>query len=372
MTARCAVALHPEDDLRTALLPLFTEGHVDAVEWTWEAGVPEWLDALVAFYASNHALYTHLVGFPLFGDGASLPRRLAEIARRSRQHRPRHVTAHYGLVQAEGFSDIAPLPPVPCAEVVSTGRERLLRLADAAECAVGVENLAFAFSLDDVARQGDLVDSMLPDQGFLLLDLHNIHCQAITFERSPEELLARYPLEKVREIHLSGGRTTYPKVDPRPFRRDTHDDAVPAEVLALLDVALARCPAVEVVCLERLGGTLATKEAQEGLVRDFRAMRERVAEPSLDLRARAYLPLDIALPSVPARVLRDFERKLVTVLRAAPSVEHAKSALRDLAHEPTLAAFVARMEPRAIEVAMEIEKRWAVPALDSRAIADDE
>jgi len=362
MKARCAVSLQPADDLRAALLPLFSEGRVEAIEWSWEHGAPEWLAGLVSFYAKSHALYTHLVGYPLSGDGASLPARLAEVSLRSRQDPPRHVTAHFGLVQAAGYADMAPLPPVPCAELVSTGRERLLRLADAAGCPVGVENLALAFSPDDVSRQGDLLDAMIPRDGFLLLDLHNVHCQAVTFERSAEELLASYPLERVRELHVSGGRTSFPRVDPRPFRRDTHDDAVPKEVLSLLDFALARCPDVEVVCLERLGGTLATDEARDGLSEDFEAMRARVQRFSaLELRARTYPPFDIALPSVPARALRAFESGLVQALRTEVSVEEARAAIARLATDPTLAAFVARMEPRALEVAMEIERRWAVP-----------
>lgn len=359
---RAAVSVQPEEDLRAALFPLFAAGEVDAIEWSWEPGVPDWVEALVAFYSSKGALYTHLVGYPLFGDGSSIARRLGEVARRSRAHRPRHVTAHYGLVQAEGFCDIAPLPPVPCAEVVSTGRDRLVALADAAGCAVGVENLALAFSEDDVARQGEILHAMLPDGAFLLLDLHNLHCQAVSFDRDPEALLARYPLDRVAELHVSGGRTAYLGGDVRPFRRDTHDDAVPNEVFALLDAALARCPAVEVVCLERLGGTLATKGESEGLARDFREVRARIARAAPPPRRNeaTALPSASALPSVPERTLRGFERTLVEVLRDATSPARAHATLQERVHDTTLSSFVARMDPRAIEVAIEIEQRWAI------------
>jgi hypothetical protein len=43
-------------------------------------------------------------------------------------------------------------------------------------------------------------------------------------------------------------------------------------------------------------------------------------------------------------------------------VDDARAALKDLAQNPALSAFVDRIEPRCLEVAMEVEKRWAVRA----------
>ncbi len=359
MSVRLAVSVQPSDDLRLALLPLFVGGEIEAIEWTWESGLPDWLEALVAFYGSTNALYTHLVGFPLCGDGTTVARRLAEVRDWSKTA-PCHVSAHFGLVQAAGFSDIAPLPVVPSTEVVTTARERLSRLRDAASCPVGVENLAFAFSSDDVARQGEMLDSILSPTDFLLLDLHNLHCQAATFGTDPVALMNRYPLDGVREIHVSGGSFSYPKVDPRPFRRDTHDGAVPEEVLELLDVAVARCPRLEVVCLERIGGSLPEDGDKGELASDFARLKARLAANRPTDRSPTSRSRDIALPSVDIRTLRRFESGLVDVLATAAGVDDARAALKNLAQNPTLSAFVDRIEPRCLEVAMELEKRWAV------------
>lgn len=368
MSVRLAVSVQPADDLRRALLPLFSRGEVDAIEWSWEAGTPSWLETLVAFYGSERALYTHLVGFPLTGDGSTIPRRLAEVARQSRLVQPNHLTAHFGLVQATGFSDMAPLPPVPCVELVSTGRERLARLSDAAGCPVGVENLALAFSTDDVARQADLIDTMLPRDGFVLLDLHNLHCQAVNFDIDPSRLLDRYPLERVREIHVSGGSVSYPKSDSRPFRRDTHDGTVPEGVLTLLDLARARCPRLEVVCLERLGGTLPKPEDELDVARDFERTRTRLGAAPILRAVDRPLPNgaadDIALSSIDPSTLRAFESRLVDVLMMGFSVKETREAMVRFATLPALVAYVERMEPRALEVAIELEKRWAKRATD--------
>lgn len=361
MNVRLALSVQPYDDLRRATVPLFASGAVDAVEWSWEAGTPEWLSALVGFYAQHDALYTHLVGFPVIGEGASLDRKLAEVARRAKQTTFRHVTAHFGLVDARGFEDMAPLPPVPTSDLVATGRERLARLREAAGCPVGLENLALAFSTDDVARQGDLLDAILPRDAFLLLDLHNLYCQAVTFEKDPASLLESYPLERVREIHVSGGRVTYPSADGRPFRRDTHDGRVPDEVLDLLDTARARCPSLEMVCLERIGGSLASAESARELADDFERVRTRLAAPVDEPLEppRSIRPRELALPVVEPRTLRVFESELVALLVREKTVEGARNALARLASHPVLGAYVDRLEPRCLSVAMELEKKWA-------------
>jgi hypothetical protein len=108
---------------------------------------------------------------------------------------------------------------------VAIGRDRLDRLADAAGAAVGLENLALAMSREDALAQGDLLEALLrPQEGFLVLDLHNLFCQAASFDLDGDVLLARMPLDRVREIHVSGGSWWTGAIDPsRPFRRDTHD-----------------------------------------------------------------------------------------------------------------------------------------------------
>ena len=144
---------------------------------------------------------------------------------------------------------------------------------------VGLENLAFAFGPQDVRDQGVFLDQLLGEvDGFLLLDLHNVYCQLCNFGQKVDQLLASYPLDRVRELHVSGGSWSESTTDGGgQVRRDTHDNAVPDDVFELVAWALDRCPAVEAVILERLGGTLRAADA-ECFQDDFRRLRQLVRE----------------------------------------------------------------------------------------------
>jgi uncharacterized protein (UPF0276 family) len=93
-----------------------------------------------------------------------------------------------------------------------------------------------------------------------------VYCQLENFGIDAATLLALYPLKKVREIHISGGSWEPVASDPdRLIRRDTHDDAVPAEVFALLDMAIDRCPACKYVVLEQIGSGLETPASRHSI-----------------------------------------------------------------------------------------------------------
>src|SRR5690606_36667464 len=115
--------------------------------------------------------------------------------------------------------------------------DRLARLAGAYGRPVGLENLALALRRYDAEALPDFLEELLADvDGFIVLDLHNLYCQAHTFGIDPCSLMGRYSAARVRELHLSGGR--FATAAGRSFRRDTHDEAIPEAVLGLLDAAL--------------------------------------------------------------------------------------------------------------------------------------
>ena len=142
------------------------------------------------------------------------------------------------------------------------------QLAKVAKVPIGLENLAFAFGLPDVMSQGIFLDRLLAAvDGFLLLDLHNLYCQIHNFNLSALEILARYPLDRVKEIHISGG--SWSQHGSRKIRRDTHDNAVPAAVFELLATVVNLCPQLEFVIFERIGNTLKTASSQAQFRRDY-------------------------------------------------------------------------------------------------------
>ena len=269
-----------EADFAAATQPLFATGEVEVLEWSFDVGwgrsVPPWAEQLVSFYSQHQQLLGHGVSFsPLSAEWQTRQtdwlRQLGqEVARRDYQH----VSEHFGFMTAGDFHQSAPLPVPRTPATLAIGRDRLARLADTCPCSVGLENLAFAFGQRDVASQGDFLDALLePVDGFLLLDLHNIYCQSCNFDVDPWSLIESYPLDRVRELHVSGGSWTEAR-DGQAVRRDTHDGSVPALLFELLPRVLDRCPQVQYVILERLGGTFTNAEAE--FQADFRRLRHTV------------------------------------------------------------------------------------------------
>jgi uncharacterized protein (UPF0276 family) len=270
-----------------AALPLFESDSVDALEWSFDVGwgpqpLPDWADALLEEFSEEGLLYGHGVTFsPLSGQWTD---RQADWLRCFRDECERrtyqHVSEHFGFMTAADFHQSAPLPVPMTDATVRLGQSRLRQLKDIYGGRVGLENLAFAFGMDDVRRQGEFLDRLLaPVDGFLLLDVHNLYCQQCNFGLRPGELLDSYPLARVRELHISGGSWSESKAEPDrgAVRRDTHDEAVPDDAFAFLEAALRRCPNVELVIFERLGDTILTAAEAEQYVADFRHVRKIVA-----------------------------------------------------------------------------------------------
>ena len=393
---RVGLSLLPGDDLRLASQPLFAAGLVEALEWTIDtefgatselaaasaAALPPWVEPLLDHYAAEGALYGHGVHFsPLSAQFEARQQRWLAQARRALERRPyRHLSEHFGFSTVPGLAQGAPLPLPFDSGAVALGRERLRMLEDAASAPVGLENLALAMSRDDVLLHGEFLDALLdPTGGFLLLDLHNLYCQAVNFDVPPEDLLLAMPLERVREVHLSGGRwaTVATPEGPGRFRRDTHDGAIPEEVLALLELALRRCPRLEAVFVERLSGTLGSAHEVERYRDDYRrvfeltAERGAAAEPSLSASSPGVSAARGAR-ALPETAMDDVELAALQLafsesLRQTASPEEARARLeRSNLPEPAR-RWLARCDPRSLQTAIEIAARWS--QLDTAAAA---
>lgn len=255
----------PEDDFREASAELFATKQVEALEWSfdvkWNASeLPDWCNALLKEFSDSKNLLGHGVTFSPFSGGFTERQRLwldnlrDEFAGKHYVH----LSEHFGFMEAGAFVEGAPFPVPMTNSAVAVGIRCLRGLSEASGVSVGLENLALAFCLDDVKRQGEFLDRVLtPVDGFLLMDLHNLYCQSVNFDVQAENLLESYPLSMVTEIHLSGGSWTERRIGSgKPIRRDTHDGPVPEAVFAMLDMAMAKCPNLKYVILERLGGTM--------------------------------------------------------------------------------------------------------------------
>lgn len=285
---KVGLSLLPEEDLRAAQLPLFAEGLVEALEWTldaeFERELPPWVAGLLDHFAAAGALYGHGVHYsPLSAVFEPRQRRwLEQLSQAIQRRRYVHVSEHFGFSTVPGVTQGPPLPVPFVSGALRVGWERLRALQEAAGgVPVGLENLALALSSDDVWVHGEFLDQLLePVSGFLLLDLHNLYCQAHNFGIAAQELVLAMPLGRVRELHVSGGSwsTVQTPKGPQPFRRDTHDGPIPEPVLELLEFALPRCPRLEVVFVERLGNTLTSPVDVERYRADYRRVHALVTQ----------------------------------------------------------------------------------------------
>jgi uncharacterized protein (UPF0276 family) len=367
-----SIACNLDVDILSAALPLLQEERIEALEWSfdtlyWAEQVPDWFTELLHAYGQQQRLIGHGVFFSLLSGQwtAAQQQWLRQLAQLAAEFNFDHITEHFGFFTGENFHYGAPLPSPYGAATLRIGQDRLRRIYDACRCPVGLENLAFSYSLDEVKRHGDFLEKLLePVNGFLILDLHNLYCQLHNFAVPYEELIALYPLDRVREIHISGGSWEESALGPgQQVRRDTHDGAVPAEVFQLLDWTMPRCPQLKYVVLEQLGNGLKTEASRVQFVHDFKQMEALVQQHR---HGRAGAARQLFLPHQPVQVpgpaaedaqLHAQQLQLSHILETAPSFEEAQRLL----HASPLANTdwqVEQWAPHMLETARSIAQKW--------------
>lgn len=228
--------------------------------------------------ATGRPFVAHGVAFSV---GSRPPHREAWLARLQADHAVfdfRWYTDHLASTWVDGQNLTLPLPLPPTEEAAATVREAL-RAMQTVVPDVGVENTVTYFTLGPPDGEPDFLRAVLrAPRTHLLLDLHNLYTMARNLDFDVDTWLARAPLDRVIEIHVSGGVESPPGWLPegRTLRLDSHDAAVPEAVWGLLDAVLPRCPAVRGVTLERMEGTVT--EADVPQVREeLRRLRRAVA-----------------------------------------------------------------------------------------------
>ena len=213
--------------------------------------------------AAQAPLTLHGVAMGLAGSEPVETRRIDAMARLVDALQPASWSEHLAFVRARGIEigHLAAPPRTPRnvdAAIANIGRAT--RLVGRAPL---LENIATlieppASTLDEPAWAGAILDGA--DAG-LLLDLHNLYANALNFGEKPEALLERFPLHRVRAVHLSGGRwipepreETATGATPRMRLLDDHVHDVPDPVFALLARLAERAPQPLDVILERDGG----------------------------------------------------------------------------------------------------------------------
>ena len=366
-----SIACNLDTHILQAALPLFDQEKVEAIEWSFDTlyefgEIPAWFTDLVSEFSSHHRLIGHGVYFSLFSGKWSPGQQewLARLKKLSGEFNFDHITEHFGFMTGEDFHKGAPISIPLTPATLALGKDRLQRIQDACQCPVGLENLAFSYSIEEVEKHGTFLNQLVERvNGFIILDLHNIYCQVHNFGIDFADILRLYPLNKVREIHISGGSWDDTLTSARkPVRRDTHDESVPEAVFEFLAKAIPQCPNLKFVVLEQMGTALETPASQAAFQADFLRMDSIVkslARKSLPIPADLFAPLAGPASRVPLEDpgLHRQQMQLSHILETAANVSEAHAMLRSSALRNT-AWEVENWAPYMLETAMAIAQKW--------------
>jgi len=206
-------------------------------------------------------------------------RRLDDMARLCDDVRPAFWSEHLAFVRGGGVEIGHLAAPPRCEATIDGALANLARAKQIVGIAPQVENVATLIDppgsdRDEAAWISAIVRN---SESLLLLDLHNLHANALNFGFNASEFLTRIPTEQVATIHLAGGKWIGRNGAQRLLDDHSHD--VPDPVYELLAEVAARAPQPLTVILERDGNF----PSIEMLLAQLDRAREAVA------RGRAHL-----------------------------------------------------------------------------------
>lgn len=203
--------------------------------------------------ATQTPITLHGVSLGMASSVAVETKRLDRMARLCEEVRPVSWSEHLAFVRGGGI-EIGHLAAPPRTSATVEGAVANLRRARAVVgIAPQVENVATL--IDPPGSDRDeatwVSDIIVNSESDLLLDLHNLHANSLNFRFDPVDYIARIPTERIRAIHLAGGKWIGRAGAPRLLDDHLHD--VPDPVYQLLEEVGARCPPPLTVVLERDG-----------------------------------------------------------------------------------------------------------------------
>jgi uncharacterized protein (UPF0276 family) len=195
----------------------------------------------------------HGVSIGLASSVAVERRRLERTARLCEEVRPIAWSEHLAFVRGGGLEIGHLAAPPRCDETIAGTLENLRVAREIVGVAPQVENVATLIdppssSYDEASWITAIVSNSQSD---LLLDLHNLHANSVNFGFDPIDFISRLPAERIRGIHLAGGRMVGKDANRRVLDDHLHD--VPDPVFTLLEEVGARTMRPLTVILERDG-----------------------------------------------------------------------------------------------------------------------
>lgn len=370
-TILSAIACNLDTNILLASIPLLEAEKVEAIEWSFDTlyktpDIPSWFTDLLHVFSNEKRLIGHGVYFSLFSGKWSKEQQdwLNHLEKLSSAFQFDHISEHFGFMTGENFHNGAPLSIPFTEKTLAIGQDRLKRIYNSCKCPVGLENLAFSYSLDEVKKHGRFLDKLVePVNGFIILDIHNIYCQMHNFNLEIDDIINLFPLNRVREIHVSGGSWDDSMILPKKkIRRDTHDETVPKEVFQLLKHTISKCENLKYVVLEQLGTGLDTLESRALFQQDFLRLNtivEQAKKGFADRTVDLFLPAAPFFPGPPAEdeLLQAQQLELSGILETAITCEHARQLL-NLSGLTNTDWEVEKWDLYMLETAISIAQKW--------------
>ena len=203
--------------------------------------------------AAQVPITLHGVTLGMASSVAVETKRLDQMARLCEEVKPVSWSEHLAFVRGGGIEIGHLAAPPRTAATIGGAIANLRRARAVVGVAPQVENVATLIEppgsdRDEAAWVSEIICNSESD---LLLDLHNLHANALNFKFDPVDFISRIPPERVGSIHLAGGRWIGRPDAQRLLDDHLHD--VPDPVYDLLEEVAARVPHALTVIIERDG-----------------------------------------------------------------------------------------------------------------------
>jgi uncharacterized protein (UPF0276 family) len=236
---RAGVGFKPEHfgDIHAGQQPVsFFEVHAE--NYMGAGGPPH---AQLARLRADYALSIHGVGLSI-GSMQPLDRdHLARLKILCDRYEPESFSEHLAWSSHGGtfLNDLLPLPYTP--ETLAGVADHIDLVQDTLKRQMLLENPAtYLLFEDSTIDEVDFLAELVARTGCgLLLDVNNVFVASTNHNMDPRYYLSRFPVDAVREIHLSGHSETTDELGA-PLLIDSHDTPVKDPVWNLYEDLIAR------------------------------------------------------------------------------------------------------------------------------------
>ena len=235
--------------------------------------------ALLDELASRHALVAHGVGLSIASGSTFDIDHVRQLARWHRRYRFGRISEHLSAVRVrtEETPDHHAGLALPLAwdhDLLDMLSDRVKAVQDMIGMPLLLENGVVHTPVPDTdMSEEDFVNALVRRTGCgLLLDLHNLHVNAVNLGLDPDRFIDRLDLDAVGEIHVAGGNRLFGAY------LDCHAGACPAEVWRLLDSVAPRCRNLAGVTFE-FHESYFPGLGNEGVRAELGRMRRALADP---------------------------------------------------------------------------------------------